>query len=152
MKKVLIVYDSVFGNTEQVAQAIGSGLGPEEDVDILKAGGTNPNQLAGLKLLIVGSPTQRFRPTPAISNLLQSIPDNSLKGVKVAAFDTRLTTSEINKTPILAFFVSYLGMPPMLPGISRIISGKKAENWSFLLKGSMWKGWRVHWFKVNWNG
>ncbi len=107
--KALVVYDSSFGNTEQIAQAIGDALASQEDVEILRVSNVKPEQLTGLKLLIVGSPTQRFRPTAATSNLLKRIPGNSLKGVKVAAFDTRLTVSDIEKTPVLAFFVRIFG-------------------------------------------
>jgi hypothetical protein len=42
-------------------------------------------------------------------DLLKMIPQNGLKGVKTAAFDTRLSVDEINKTPILAFFVKMFG-------------------------------------------
>jgi flavodoxin len=107
--KALVVYDSFFGNTEQIAQAIGHALGSPEDVEIVRVSNVKPEQLTGLKLLIVGSPTRGFRPTPAISNLLKSIPKNGLKGAKVAAFDTRFTVSEIEKVRILAFFVRIFG-------------------------------------------
>lgn len=107
--KGLVIYDSDFGNTERVAQAIGSALGSQAGVNVLHVGEVMLNQLVGLELLIFGSPTQRFRPTPAISKMLDGIPQNSLKGVKVAAFDTRLAMSEINKTPALAFFVKISG-------------------------------------------
>jgi flavodoxin len=107
--KALVVYDSVFGNTEQIAQAIGNALGSHEDVEILRVSNAKPEQLTGLKLLIVGSPTQKFRPTAAINNLLKRVPKNGLKGVKIAAFDTRLTMSDIEKSPILSFFVRLFG-------------------------------------------
>jgi flavodoxin len=107
--KVLIVYDSLYGNTQQIAQAIGDTLGNQANITMLRVGDVRPEQFAGINSLIIGSPTQRFRPTPAISNLLKGIPKNGLKGVKVAAFDTRLTTREINETPILAFFVRVIG-------------------------------------------
>jgi len=107
--KVLVIYDSLFGNTEQIAMAIGSAFGSQEDIAILRVGDVRPEHFVGLKLLIVGSPTQRFRPTAAISLYLKGIPHNHLKGVKVAAFDTRLTMSEINETPVLAFFVRISG-------------------------------------------
>lgn len=105
----MVVYDSAFGNTEQIAQAIGNSLGNQENVGIVRVGDVQVGQLMELELLIVGSPTQRFRPTPAISGLLKRIPRNGLKGVKVAAFDTRLTSREINETPVLAFFVRIYG-------------------------------------------
>jgi len=33
--KVLIIYDSVFGNTEQIAQAIGNALSSQKDVFLM---------------------------------------------------------------------------------------------------------------------
>jgi flavodoxin len=108
--KTLILYDSVYGNTEKIALAISNALGSQEDVSITKVSDAKPDQFAGLNLLIVGAPTQRFRTTAAMNDLLKMIPQNSLKGAKVAAFDTRLTVNEINKTPILAFFVKMFGV------------------------------------------
>ena len=106
--KALVIYDSVFGNTEQVAQAIGKALGPSEDVEVLQVGDVKPGQMAGLDVLIVGSPTRAFRPTPATSNLLKGIPANDLQGVKVAGFDTRIAVDE--KTPaILRFLAKIFG-------------------------------------------
>ena len=107
--KTLVIYDSAYGNTERIAQAVGSALNPQADVTVLKVSEAKVEQVVGLELFIVGSPTQRFRPTTAISSLLKSIPENGLKGVKVAAFDTRLTQSHIDATPILAFFVRIFG-------------------------------------------
>jgi len=113
--KVLIIYDSFFGNTEQIAQAIGSALGSQEEVEILRVSHVKPEQLTGLNLIIVGSPTRGFRPTPAISNLLKSVPKNGLKGVKVAAFDTRFTMDEIESSvfilPILVNIFGYAARP-----------------------------------------
>ena len=106
--KALVVYDSVFGNTEKIAQAIGEALGSPEDVGTLRVGDVKPEQMVDLDLLIVGSPTRAFRSTPATSNLLRGIPANHLKGVKVAGFDTRFAVDE--KTPaILRFLVKIFG-------------------------------------------
>jgi flavodoxin len=91
----LIIYDSVFGNTEHIAQAIGNALGAEGDVGTYQVNGVKPEQLRGLNLLIVGSPTRSFKPTEAMTRFLKNIPKNGLKGVKVAAFDTRLSISDI---------------------------------------------------------
>jgi len=107
--KALVVSDSVFGNTEKVAQAIGQALGSPEDVQVVRVGDVKPEQLLGLTLLIVGSPTRQFSPTGATTGFLKSIPKHGLKGVKVAAFDTRFTESAIEKVRILAFFVKIFG-------------------------------------------
>ena len=105
MAKALVVYDSFFGNTERIAQSIGNALVRPEDVGILRVGDVRPEQLTGLKLLIVGSPTRAFSPSPAIKKFLKSIPKNGLKGVKIAAFDTRITDEEIDSA---VFFLRFL--------------------------------------------
>jgi flavodoxin len=107
--KAMVVYDSVFGNTGKVAQAIGEALGSPEEVEVVQVGDARPEQVEGLTLLIVGSPTQQFSPTGAIANFVKGIPRNGLEGVKVAAFDTRFTEAEIERVRILAFFVKIFG-------------------------------------------
>ena len=87
--KALIVYDSKYGNTEQIAGAIGGSIGSEAKV--LWAGEVNPAELKTIEFLIIGSPTQGGRPTPAMREFLNKIPDSSLNGIKVAAFDTRIS-------------------------------------------------------------
>ena len=102
--KVLIVYDSVFGNTEQIAQAISDSLGSKENVETLRVNDVRIEKITGLDLLIVGSPTRGFRPTQAITNFLKRISTNGLNGVRVAAFDTRLLLSSIDSS-VLRFIV-----------------------------------------------
>jgi len=88
--KALIVYDSAYGNTEQIARAIGGAI--SGDVKVIRAGDASPSDLEAIDLLIVGAPTQRGRVTPPIRDFLNKITKPALKGVDVAAFDTRLTT------------------------------------------------------------
>ena len=107
--KRLVVYDSQFGNTEQIAQAMGEALSSAGKVEVLQVRKVSPEHLQRLDLLIVGSPTQRFSPTTEMTSFLKQLPANSLLGVKIAAFDTRFTVEEIEKTSILAFFVRIFG-------------------------------------------
>ena len=109
MLKAFVVYDSEFGNTEIVARAIGEVLGSEGEVEVRRVGDVQPEEFMGLDVLVVGSPTQQFNPTKATSTFLKGIPKNGLSGTRVAAFDTRLTVEEIEKTAILAIFVRIFG-------------------------------------------
>ena len=86
--KVLIVYDSVHGNTEKIAEAIGDAI--TGDVEVLHADEEGSSELDAFCLIIVGSPTHGGRPTSAIRDFLKKIPASALKGTSVAAFDTRL--------------------------------------------------------------
>jgi flavodoxin len=61
-----------------------------------------------LDLLVVGSATRAFRPTPAMAALLKSIPRNVLKGVKVAAFDTRMAMEDV-ESGFLRFMAGRFG-------------------------------------------
>ena len=98
--KILIIYDSAFGNTEQIARSMGDALRSQEDAGIVndarivRAGSARLEQLKGLDFLIVGSPTQGFKATEATTQFLASIPDQALNGVKVAAFDTRFSIED----------------------------------------------------------
>jgi len=107
--KAVVVYDTASGNTEKIALAIGQALGQREAVNVLKAGNAQPEDLTSAELLIVGSPTQKFRPLPLVTALLQNIPHDGLKKVRVAAFDTRITPEEVARVGILAFLVKLFG-------------------------------------------
>ncbi|HOS70117.1 MAG TPA: flavodoxin family protein [Bacillota bacterium] len=106
--KALIVYDSVFGNTEQIAKAIGDSLADLTSTEVVKVSEAKLEQLQGTGLLIVGSPTRAFKPTKAIVDFLIQIPSNGLKGINVAAFDTRVNTEDVNSR-ILNGFVRIFG-------------------------------------------
>jgi len=82
--RTLVVFHSVYGNTEAIARAIGRGVGGEVSVAAVAEAGTAA--LASLDLLLVGSPTQGARQT-----FLDKIPAGGLKNVSVAAFDTRIS-------------------------------------------------------------
>ena len=83
MAEKLVVYDSYFGNTQKIAEAIAESVGGTAR----KVNEVSVEDLEGIKYLFIGSPTRGFRPTPAI---LDFIKDLDLSGVKAAAFDTRI--------------------------------------------------------------
>jgi len=90
--KALIVYDSVYGNTEKIARAIAEAITQPDEVKVLRAGEADPSELASIDLLIVGSPTHGGRPMPAVQEFLNKVTQPSLEGINVAAFDTRIQT------------------------------------------------------------
>lgn len=102
--KALVVYDSVFGNTEKVAQKIGEALG----APAIRVGDVKSENLTNLDVLVVGSPTRGFNPTPGIKKWLNRLDSGSLRGVNVAAFDTRIDVEETN-VAILTAMVKVFG-------------------------------------------
>lgn len=87
--KTLVVYDSIYGNTETIAQAIGGAI-PSE-VQVLRVGQVNAGDLETVDLLIIGSPTHGALPTPAIQGLIEKIGPPAREAARAATFDTRLT-------------------------------------------------------------
>jgi flavodoxin len=128
--KSLVIYDSQYGNTEKIAQVIGNTLKQAGEAEVIRVGDMKPEQLPGIELLIIGSPTQQFRPTVAMKTFLNNIPKIGLKGVKVAAFDTRLTLTEIEKSPPLSFFVKIYGY-----AAERLVKMLKSKGGELLLPG-----------------
>ncbi len=84
--KAIVLYDSVYGNTEKVARAIAEGIGQGCVARSVSSGAPD---LKGLDMLVAGSPTHGGRPTKSVSDFLRKMPDGALGGVGVASFDTR---------------------------------------------------------------
>ncbi len=87
--KILVVYDSTWGNTERVAKAVGGAFGEEHRVAVVRAGAAGVTDLDGVELLVVGAPVQGGRPTKPVQEFINGI-RRLPAGTKVAAFDTRM--------------------------------------------------------------
>ncbi|MFL6169218.1 MAG: flavodoxin family protein [Ornithinibacter sp.] len=112
----LVMYESMFGNSERVARAIAEGLEDHGDVCIRDVTTTPPGEIpADVDLLVVGGPTHAFsmsRPrtredairqgasqglvASGLREWLDGLPDD-LEGLPVAAFDTRV--SRVRRLP-----------------------------------------------------
>lgn len=57
--RALVVYESLWGNTEQIDRAIAAELATKMDVEVVEAE-TAPVSLEGVDLLLVGGPTHAF--------------------------------------------------------------------------------------------
>ena len=96
----LVIYDSVFGNTEKVALAIGQSLLERGGVKTLSVAQVTLEMLAGVDLLVIGSPTRSFRPTEGMTKLLNSFDKSQLAGQRVATFDTRIALETIDSSAL----------------------------------------------------
>lgn len=126
--KAIVVYESFWGNTAQVAQAIAAGLGAQA----YPTGQAGPDLLAGLDLLVVGAPILGFSlttdsmrrnigagtargPKPDLSNpsmraWLDSLPSLS---AKAAAFETRLVWSPGSAAGVMLDMLARKGCPAL---------------------------------------
>lgn len=61
--KALIVFESMFGNTEKVARAVADGLKGQMDVELVRAAEAPAPVLELVDLIVVGGPTHAFSMT-----------------------------------------------------------------------------------------
>jgi flavodoxin I len=106
--KVVILYHSYFGNTEKIALSIKEGLKSSGEVILKKIDEATPEMLKEINLLIVGTPTRAFRPTPIAVDFLKKLPQKSLSDIKIAAFDTRISIKDVN-SKFLSFMAGLFG-------------------------------------------
>jgi hypothetical protein len=109
----LVVYESMFGNTRAVAEAIAEGIEGQATVELREVG-TAPDIGPDVDLLVVGGPTHAFGLTRAstrasakdqatealvsagigVREWLDDLPSTD-RAVNVAAFDTRVTPARV---------------------------------------------------------
>ncbi len=87
--KTIVVYDSLYGNTERIARAIADAF--PGDVPVLRVSQADPAEMADADLLIIGAPTHGSLPSEAAQALISRMRPPTREGAKLATFDTRLT-------------------------------------------------------------
>lgn len=116
--KTVVVYDSMFGNTQKVAEAIASEFGGE--CRLCHAKEAKAQELAEAELLIVGSPTHGGQASVTTRNLLKQLGRGDLANAQVAAFDTRVAEGE--QAVLLRLLLKLIGYAA--PKMAKALAGK----------------------------
>ena len=102
--QVLILYESFFGNTKEITHAIADAIEGADEVTVREISTIDPETMQMPDLLIVGSPTRGFRPSPATLDFISRLPESCMLDQMFVAFDTRIALSYI-KSGVLRFIV-----------------------------------------------
>jgi flavodoxin I len=126
--RALIVYDSLHGNTAEVAEAIGDALAGE--VSVRRVDGVSTAEVEAVDLLIVGSPTHGGWFTEPIKGWLDQLPATALQGTCVAAFDTRTPPTRLSRifgfaAPRIANSLKKQGVTLLVPPAGFVVKGTK---------------------------
>jgi flavodoxin len=89
MLQAVVVYDSQFGNTLQIARAIANGLGEHGHVEVIAASEAVGRPPVWPELMVIGGPTQRHGMSPTLRAFVESLPRDGLRNTQAALFDTR---------------------------------------------------------------
>jgi flavodoxin len=87
--KSVVIYDSQYGNTQALAEAIAAELKMAGAVEVENARTGTVELPSDLGLLVVGGPTQAHGMTRPLRTRLDSFTSHRLDGVAAATFDTR---------------------------------------------------------------
>ena len=121
--KISIIYDSLYGNTEKIAQTIKEVLEKKHEIDIKNVTEAKLKDFQEKDLVIIGSPTHTGRPSKAMQVLLNMLPKESLKGSKLAVFDTSMATYKQNF--FMKGVIKFFGYSA--PRVANILKKKGAE-------------------------
>ena len=86
--RAAVVYDSQFGNTEQIARAIAEGLAGHAAVEVVRVSEA-AERPDWPDLIVIGGPTQRHGMSPSLGAFVDGLPRDGLRGRRAAVFDTR---------------------------------------------------------------
>ncbi len=104
--KILIVYDSLYGNTEKIAHSIAEAFSAQQ-ARLMSVKDVVSADLIDVDLLIAGSPTHGARPSQGMKDFLNLIPGGSLKNMQAAAFDTGIPVDA--KKGFVRLFIRFFG-------------------------------------------
>ena len=94
-KKVIIVYESKYGNTKRVAETIAEGMREVEGIEtvVSEVKEVDPKKVPDYDAILVGSPNHIGGPTGGTKKFIDKLGKLDLEGKLFAAFDTHVEKS-----------------------------------------------------------
>jgi len=121
--KITIIYDSLYGNTEKIAQIVRKVLEKKNEVIVKNVTEAKLKDFQSSNFVVLGSPTHAGRPSKAMQVLLNILPKESLKNTKIAVFDTSLAT--YNRNIFVKGVIKFFGYSA--PRVANILKKKGGE-------------------------
>ena len=105
--KILILYDTKYGNTAELAESMKKSLS-KNNVAICKSiSEVSLTEIKKANLLVIGSPTHGGRPTQDMLSWINNLPEDIFQDKKFAAFDTSINANDTNV--FLKLLISIIG-------------------------------------------
>lgn len=125
--KALVIYDSLYGNTEKVARALTSGMREQGiEVDCVRANAVDVGTLGAYDTIVIGGPTHRLGLSETMKTFTKQLKEADVKNKQAFAFDTkykkRFAGSAANK---IEQRMKQSGMKVVKPNVSAIVLGRE---------------------------
>lgn len=92
--KVIVIYDTKYGNTQRVAELIAAGIGEGSGIKLVVSNFKEIKDLNTLNeydVILIGAPNHFGAPTKAIKKFIDKLAKIPLQGKKYAGFDTYIS-------------------------------------------------------------
>lgn len=147
MVKIIVVYESKYGNTKLVAETIIEGMnevgGIEAFLSELK--GVDLNKILDYDVILIGSPNHMGGPTRGIKGFIDKLGKLQLKGKMFAVFDTYLGKDFEKAVKKMEKQINekVLGIKQLTPGLSIKVQGMKGPIADDELPKCRWFGKKI---------
>ncbi|TFG57258.1 MAG: hypothetical protein E4H30_01125 [Methanomassiliicoccus sp.] len=127
--RILVMYDSFYGNTERIAKAISEGIREGgHEVDCRHQSVSGEQDFLGVHLWILGSPTRWGRPTFRFKTLVRNAVKDAGKDHDFVVFDTRFEEVHSGAADRLHRMLSKEGLRPLLPPQNFFVEGSELRS------------------------
>ena len=129
--RALVVVESMFGNTKEIAGAVADGLGESTGVDLIEVNDAPREVRADTGMLVVGGPTHAFgmsRPATRQDATTQAGRDPATDGIGIREWLERL---EPGSHPGLAASFDTRIVSPRVPGSAARAAQKRLKKFGF---------------------
>jgi len=130
--KVLIVYDTKYGNTEKVAKLIAEGITSTDGNEVIvnNVKDVKLKEETSYDLILIGSPNHFGRHIGSIKKFINKLPKSQLKVNAYAVFDTYITVDFEKAVKKMEKQISELmpDLPKASPGLSIKVEGTGASK------------------------
>ena len=127
MTKAIVIYHTLFGNTEKIAKEVASGMDEQRiDVDCIKVEEVQIDKLKEYDLLAIGGPTHGFGMSKPMKEFIETIEQMDLQDKNAFAFDTKNSSRFWgNAAKRIEKRLKRLGLNIVKPTASAIVKGLK---------------------------
>lgn len=125
MARGMVVFDSLYGNTERIARALASGLqGQGVEVECVRCDQVPMARLKACDLLVIGGPTQYGAVSPPMEEFLRALSKEEVRGKKAFVFDTRYADERAGSAArVIQARLEKMGLRVVRPHASAIVLG-----------------------------
>jgi flavodoxin len=129
LARALVVYHTVYGNTEKAAKAVRDGIASAGlEAECRRIQDARPDDLKAFDVIVFGTPTHMENIPEDVKGFMESLKQVDLKDKKGVAFDTRYEDEPIGGLATLEKYMKSYGMRILSTGLPVLLPSGAGEG------------------------